>query len=64
MEKPRWLCVQVEYVAKFKDVISLADLHKNEKLADMMVLKKGQRLSVQPVGDKHFEVVKKLGGVK
>jgi Uncharacterized conserved protein len=60
-EKPRWFCVQVEFVEKFPEVISLAELHKNEKLAEMMVLKKGQRLSVQPVSDKHFEVVKKMG---
>ena len=60
-EKPRWFCVQVEFVEKFPEVISLAELHQNEKLADMMVLKKGQRLSVQPVSDKHFEIVKKMG---
>ncbi|MNK07375.1 EVE domain protein [compost metagenome] len=64
LEKPNWFCVQVEYVAKFPEVISLQDLRDNEKLADMLVLKKGQRLSVQPVDKKHFEAVKKMGGKK
>lgn len=62
-EKPNWFCVQVEYVKKFKEVISLNDLREEKSLADMLVLKKGQRLSVQPVDKKHFEIVKKLGGL-
>lgn len=64
LEKPNWFCVQVEYVAKFKEVLSLQDLRENEKLADMLVLKKGQRLSVQPVEKKHFDAVKKMAGLK
>lgn len=62
-EKPNWFCVQVEYVKEFKQVISLNDLREEDSLADMLVLKKGQRLSVQPVDKKHFDIVKKLGGV-
>jgi predicted RNA-binding protein with PUA-like domain len=64
VEKPNWFCVQVGYKAKFSEVISLNDLRNNEKLADMLVLKKGQRLSVQPVDKKHFDAVKKMAGVK
>lgn len=62
-EKPNWFCVQVEYVKEFKQVVSLNDLREEKTLADMLVLKKGQRLSVQPVDKKHFDIVKKLGGV-
>lgn len=60
-EKPRWSCVEVSFVKKFKNFISLPDLRDNAKLADMMVLQKGSRLSVQPVDKKHFELVEKLG---
>jgi predicted RNA-binding protein with PUA-like domain len=63
IEKPQWFCVQVKYVKKFKQVVSLADLREVKSLADMLVLKKGSRLSVQPVDKKHFDVVKKLGGL-
>lgn len=63
-EKPNWFCVEVEYVSKFPEVISLQDLRDNEKLADMLVLKKGQRLSVQPVEKKEFDIVKKMGAKK
>lgn len=62
-EKPIWFCVQVEFVKKFKNFVSLEDLRQNEKLQDMLVLQKGSRLSVQPVDKKHFEIVKKLGGI-
>lgn len=61
-EKPIWFCVEVEFVKKFKEVISLSDLRGNEKLQEMLVLQKGSRLSVQPVEKKHFELVKKMGG--
>ncbi|AHI05413.1 hypothetical protein BDW_04525 [Bdellovibrio bacteriovorus W] len=60
-EKPRWSCVEVSFVKKFKNFISLPDLRDNAKLADMTVLQKGSRLSVQPVDKKHFELVEKLG---
>lgn len=62
-EKPIWFCVEVKYVEKFKQVVSLADLRENDKLHDMLVLQKGSRLSVQPVDKKHFEIVKKMGGL-
>ncbi|MGZ3797159.1 MAG: EVE domain-containing protein [Pseudobdellovibrionaceae bacterium] len=62
-EKPQWFCVQVEYVKKFKQVVPLAKLREVKPLADMLVLKKGSRLSVQPVSENHFVLVKNLGGL-
>lgn len=62
-EKPIWFCVQVEHVQTFKHLISLNELREEKRLEDMLVLKKGQRLSVQPVSKIHFEIVKKLGGL-
>lgn len=62
-EKPQWFCVQVAYVKKFKHFVSLEELRGEKSVADMLVLKKGQRLSVQPVDKKHFEAVKELGGL-
>lgn len=62
-EKPIWFCVEVEYVEKFKHLVSLNELRENEKLADMLVLQKGSRLSIQPVDKKHFDIVKKMGGL-
>jgi predicted RNA-binding protein with PUA-like domain len=60
-EKPNWFCVQVKFSSKFKNFISLDDLRATKALSEMLVLKKGQRLSIQPVTAKEFETVKKLG---
>jgi predicted RNA-binding protein with PUA-like domain len=58
-----WFCVEVGGPQKFKNFISLDELRKNPKLAKMVVLQKGSRLSVQPVSKEHFEIVKKMGGL-
>ncbi len=62
-EKPIWFCVQVKYDDKFKELVSLQDLRDNDKLKEMLVLAKGSRLSIQPVDKKHFDIVKKMGGL-
>ncbi len=59
-EKPIWYCVQVEYAKSFHHVIALEQLKKEKALAEMLVLKRGQRLSVQPVDETHFNYIKKL----
>lgn len=58
-EKPRWYCVEVKYKEKFTAVLSLSDLKAIGGLESMLVLKKGQRLSVQPVTEKEFELIHK-----
>lgn len=59
-DNPRWWMVDVKFVKKFKNIISLDDLKANSKLDGMLVVKKGQRLSVQPVEKKHFDQVLKM----
>ena len=60
-EKPRWFCVEVQFEKVFSKLISLEDLRKEKPLKNMLVLKKGQRLSVQPVTKKEFDhIVKKV----
>ena len=61
-EKPIWFCVDVGYDSHFKSFVSLQELRDNPKLADMLVLQKGSRLSIQPVEEKHFKEVVKMGG--
>jgi len=56
-EKPMWFCVEVEFVKEFSQLISLDRLKKEKSLSEMLVLQRGQRLSVQPVGEKHFKKV-------
>lgn len=55
-----WMMVDVEFVEKFPRLISLEELKASPSLQGMFVLKKGMRLSVQPVSKEHFEIVRKL----
>lgn len=61
-EKPNWFCVEIKFKSKFAQVVSLEKLRGTPKLADMLVLKKGQRLSIQPVTAEEFQVIQKLAG--
>lgn len=60
-EKPRWFCVTVGKPKVFRRFVSLDDLRAQRELADMLVLRKGQRLSILPVEPKEFETVVQLG---
>lgn len=62
-ENPRWLARNVEFVRKFKRLISLDELRNDPELANMLVIRRGQRLSVLPVTDQEWEVVCKLPGL-
>lgn len=60
-EKPRWFAVKVGYVQTFSHFVSLERLRTCEELSDLLVLRKGQRLSIQPVSQKHFELIARIG---
>jgi predicted RNA-binding protein with PUA-like domain len=59
--EPVWYMVDVEFVERFPAVVSLDTLRKTKGLEQMMVLKKGSRLSVQPVAKSEYDIVVKLG---
>ena len=63
-DKPRWLCPDLKFVGKFKDIIGIADLKKVKELKDMHLFKKGSRLSVQPVSEKEFNAIINIAGGK
>lgn len=56
-DNPRWHMVNVRYMKKFPKVLSLAELKEIKGLEDMMVLKKGSRLSIQPVTEKQYKLI-------
>ena len=61
-EKPRWIMVDIEPVAPIEPIVTLAELRGNTTLEGMPLLRRGQRLSVQPVSREHFEIICKMGG--
>ena len=60
-QKPNWFCVQIKYVSKFKSYITLDHLKNDPQCKDMLVIKKGQRLSIQPLTEKEFKHLCKIG---
>ncbi|HMH67635.1 MAG TPA: EVE domain-containing protein [Pinirhizobacter sp.] len=56
-EDPRWMLVDVKFVRKLKRVISLEELKGIEELADMALVRKGNRLSVMPVSKPHWDYI-------
>ncbi|MCB1069980.1 MAG: EVE domain-containing protein [Verrucomicrobia bacterium] len=60
-DNPRWLQVEVGYVETFDRMVSLDRLRSDQALSGMMVLRKGCRLSIQPVARRDFERVVKIG---
>ncbi|WP_199100384.1 EVE domain-containing protein [Dyella sp. ASV21] len=49
-DNPRWMLVEVKFVKKLKHTITLKALQAEPALADMPLVRKGNRLSVMPVG--------------
>lgn len=62
VEDPRWLGVEIAFVARLPRVVTRATLKAEPRLADMMLLQRGARLSIQPVTEAHWAVVLELGG--
>ena len=56
-EKPIWYMVEVSYEKKFSQTYSLTDIRNNPDLKSMMVIKKGSRLSIQPVSKEEYETI-------
>ncbi|MFZ6647328.1 EVE domain-containing protein [Undibacterium sp. TJN25] len=58
-ENPRWMMVDVRALRKTR-LLSLQELRTVDALADMVVLKKGSRLSITPVTAAEWKTVMKL----
>ncbi len=60
-EKPIWDCVEVEYVKTLPRFVEIGEMRSDPALADMLVLKRGMRLSVQPVAAAEYARIVELG---
>lgn len=63
-EAPTWLCVDLRCDRAFRHAVTLAQLRAAPALAGMGVLRKGNRLSVQPVTQAEWRAVLRLGGLE
>jgi predicted RNA-binding protein with PUA-like domain len=63
-DEPRWSLVDVEFVEEFPELIALDRLKQDPELDGMLVIKRGMRLSVQPVEPAHFRRILRLAKSK
>ena len=61
-ENPVWMMVDVQFESEFPEVISLDRLREEPDLKDMLLLRKGSRLSVMPVSETEFRTILILAG--
>ena len=57
-EEPRWQLVDVQVLRKIPK-LTLPEMRDRTELADMLVLKKGNRLSITPVEPRHWKAIAK-----
>ena len=50
-ESPRWDCVKVKYLFKSNNILSLTELKLLFKEDELLLVKKGNRLSVMPINN-------------
>ncbi|MCA8990369.1 MAG: EVE domain-containing protein [Planctomycetaceae bacterium] len=63
-ENPTWFMVDIKLVAKFDEPVTRDQLKDEPQLADMMLLRRGSRLSIQPVTLNEYQTVLKMAGLK
>ena len=56
-ENPRWMLVDVRFKALLKTPVTLAQIKEDPELADMLVARRGMRLSIQPVEARHYAAI-------
>jgi predicted RNA-binding protein with PUA-like domain len=58
-DEPRWVLVDVQVLRKTRN-LTLPELRADPRLADLLVLRKGNRLSITPVEEQHWKRILKL----
>ena len=56
-ENPRWLMVDVQFENEFSRPVTLKELRSLPELKEMFLLRKGMRLSIQPVTEEEFRLI-------
>lgn len=57
----RWCMVDVQATHRFENYLTLDQLRKTPGLENMLLLKKGQRLSILPVSPAEWQIICELG---
>ena len=60
-DDPRWYAVDIKFDSKFAREVTLPELRDTSALAEMQLLRRGNRLSVQPVTPGEWKQIVKMG---
>lgn len=63
-EAPTWYMVDVRLLQKFPEPVTRETLKEQKALANMVLLQRGSRLSIQPVTPEEWRIVHRLAGVQ
>jgi predicted RNA-binding protein with PUA-like domain len=58
--QPRWLMVDVKFTEKFPHLLSLTEIKKHPALSQMIIARKGNRLSITPITKAEWDIILKL----
>gem|GEM_PF-1558171 len=59
-DNPRWFMVDIESVKTFEPLFTLEDLRRQQNLADLLALRRGNRFSVMPVTIEYYQQIIRL----
>ncbi len=59
-DNPRWFMVDVKFNKKFKRFISLDEIRQHPQLREMLIVRKGNRLSITPVSKHEWDTILEL----
>jgi predicted RNA-binding protein with PUA-like domain len=62
-ENPIWTMIDVRLIRRLDRPVSLQEIRDNPKLKDMLLIRRGMRLSLQPVSQADFEEIVGLGTI-
>ena len=60
-KNPRWVQVDIALEEKFHEPVTLEKIKKTKSLSEMLLVKKGTRLSIQPVNEAQWKTIVQLG---
>lgn len=63
LDSPRWFMVDIEPVIELPNTVSLQSVRDNPACENMLLIRRGQRLSIQPVEDTDFDAILSMGGI-
>jgi predicted RNA-binding protein with PUA-like domain len=63
-DNPRWYAVDIRLRQRLPRAVTLPELRRTPGLEEMALLRRGSRLSIQPVAAREWKTVLRLGGVR